>query len=326
MDFGLYIKATKSYNTYISYNGMQSTISTHDVARMLGVTETTVKRWSDEGLLRCVRTPGGHRKFLLSDLAAFAKVHGLTAAGLQPPPMTKAQFEELALGISLREYKRIAAVLLEELVQADREGVFELLTYLVTNGAPLSVVADDVIRPAFQRIGELWEQGKFGINQEHAATYTMQEALSRLVPTLHRKPVKALGVLSACPPNELHDLGLRCLSYCLELEGWQTRYLGANTPTESLLQQVDELKPQLVALSVTAPRPKRYLIQQLNAIAKEIRARRAVLILGGFASSCLTYDDIACDFIGTGVQDTLRFVGERFGLRPGRKRRADVKA
>ncbi len=302
---------------------MDKSITTRDVAQMLGVTETTVKRWSDDGLLRCVRTPGGHRKFLLRDVAGFANAHGLTPDGLQPPPMTKAQFEELALGVSLHEHKRIATVLLDELLQADRNGVYELLTYLVTNGLTLAVIADEVIRPAFRRIGELWEQGKLGVNQEHIATYTMQEALSRLVPTLHHKPPKKLAAVSACLSEELHELGLRCLSYCLELEGWQTQYLGMNTPLESVLQQINNFKPQLVAVSITTPRPQGYLTRQLNTIAQAARSHRATFILGGFASIHLTSDDLACDLITTSVQDALRFVGERFGVRPGPKRRAD---
>ena len=46
-------------------------ISTKQVAQVLGVSEATVKRWSDAGTLRCFRTPGGHRKFRLRDVKAF---------------------------------------------------------------------------------------------------------------------------------------------------------------------------------------------------------------------------------------------------------------
>jgi excisionase family DNA binding protein len=41
---------------------------------MLGVHATTLRRWADEGEVRCLRTPGGHRRFLEEDLRAFVKV------------------------------------------------------------------------------------------------------------------------------------------------------------------------------------------------------------------------------------------------------------
>ena len=38
---------------------------------MLQVDKSTVKRWTDEGKLKCFRTPGGHRKFRAEDLHQF---------------------------------------------------------------------------------------------------------------------------------------------------------------------------------------------------------------------------------------------------------------
>jgi excisionase family DNA binding protein len=39
-------------------------------ARLLGVDETTLRGWADTGKVRVFRTPGGHRRFFASDLAA----------------------------------------------------------------------------------------------------------------------------------------------------------------------------------------------------------------------------------------------------------------
>src|SRR5437868_2150474 len=58
--------------------------STADLARMCGVSISTIKRWTDSGLLRCVRTPGGHRKFRLQDVAEAARRLGSSMAGAEP--------------------------------------------------------------------------------------------------------------------------------------------------------------------------------------------------------------------------------------------------
>lgn len=53
-------------------------------AETLGVHATTLRRWADEGEVRCLRTPGGHRRFLEEDLHAFLR--GQVESGLPRAP------------------------------------------------------------------------------------------------------------------------------------------------------------------------------------------------------------------------------------------------
>ena len=41
----------------------EETVSTAKAAQLLEVGSSTVKRWADDGLLPCIRTAGGHRRF-----------------------------------------------------------------------------------------------------------------------------------------------------------------------------------------------------------------------------------------------------------------------
>jgi excisionase family DNA binding protein len=46
-------------------------LSTSEAARHLGVSLSTVRRWSDAGHLRGYRTPGGQRRFTIEQLDTF---------------------------------------------------------------------------------------------------------------------------------------------------------------------------------------------------------------------------------------------------------------
>ena len=51
-----------------------------EASRILGVDVTTLRRWSDAGMIQTFRTPGGHRRFTEADLAAFVRRrHSATA-------------------------------------------------------------------------------------------------------------------------------------------------------------------------------------------------------------------------------------------------------
>ena len=54
-------------------------LSVSQAATVLGVSPATVRRASDAGILSCRRSPGGHRRFLRSDLAGLSRDHLLSA-------------------------------------------------------------------------------------------------------------------------------------------------------------------------------------------------------------------------------------------------------
>lgn len=59
----------------------RSLVSISEAGRILGVSEATLRQWTDEGKIRAFVTPGGHRRYSKVDLRRFAglqvKVHGI---------------------------------------------------------------------------------------------------------------------------------------------------------------------------------------------------------------------------------------------------------
>jgi len=51
-------------------------LTPNEVAQLLMVNPVTVRQWASRGLLRSMATPGGHRRFLLSDVEEFARSRG----------------------------------------------------------------------------------------------------------------------------------------------------------------------------------------------------------------------------------------------------------
>lgn len=51
------------------------TLSARQVAEVFSVGSKTVARWAQAGLLPAIRTPGGHRRYRESDVAALLNRH-----------------------------------------------------------------------------------------------------------------------------------------------------------------------------------------------------------------------------------------------------------
>jgi excisionase family DNA binding protein len=69
-------------------------------ARYLGVAQSTIRKWSDDGRVRAFYTPGGHRRYRRADLEAFLERSGPGGGGEGPVVLIVDDDE------GLREYVR----------------------------------------------------------------------------------------------------------------------------------------------------------------------------------------------------------------------------
>ncbi|HZI09824.1 MAG TPA: cobalamin-dependent protein [Myxococcus sp.] len=137
-------------------------------------------------------------------------------------------------------------------------------------GVPLQQIHLEVIQPAQYEIGRLWQENLISVAQEHLATAISQLALAHLYRHLPRDPPNGKLIVVACVEGELHEVGARMASDFLEMAGFDVRFLGANLPAEHLASMVDEVRPDLLALSVT-------MSYHLPALRRAVEQVRTVL-------------------------------------------------
>ncbi|HEX8820520.1 MAG TPA: cobalamin-dependent protein [Archangium sp.] len=162
-----------------------------------------------------------------------------------------------------------------------REALRLLVDEGLLRGIPVPSIHLDVIQPAQQEIGRLWQENHISVAQEHLATAISQLALSHLYRHLPREPANGRTVMLSCVEGELHELGARMASDFLEMAGFEVRFLGANVPTEHMVREVRESRPDLLALSVTMS----YHVPALRRAVASVRGLSPGLpiVVGGLA-------------------------------------------
>ena len=138
----------------------------------------------------------------------------------------------------------------------------------------LTSVLRDVVIPYLAGLGERWQRGTASVAQEHFATNVIRGRLAGLA----RGWGSGQGprAILACPPGELHDMGLMIFGIVLNRHGWRIGYFGMSTPVEDLEQSVEATRPDLVVIAATLPETLEPLRPKLAALA-----RRAPLALAG---------------------------------------------
>ena len=221
-----------------------SLLSPKAAARALGVSEASVKRWCDRGLLESTRTVGGHRKISTGEIVHFARVHGSLLAA--PEQLALTFSHSTAEATSPDSALRFAEQLLAGDVLAARQTLFD--RYL--GGQPLSVLFDEVISIAFRIIGERWSRSLADIYQERRACHIVLSLFQELKQYL-RAGLSGRLAIGGTVFGDDYEIPSAMAELVLRADRYQTQNLGTSVPFQSLANAVRDLKPQLFWLSVS---------------------------------------------------------------------------
>lgn len=165
-----------------------------------------------------------------------------------------------------------------------RRDAFALVDGAVDEGLGIRALYLDVFQPVLREVGRLWQENRITVADEHLATAITQAAMARLYDRVFVADGAAGPLLvAACAAQERHELGLRMICDVLELEGWDTVYLGASVPVDDLVALVVERRPAVVALSAAiAPHLPR-VREAIGAIRRALPEGGPVIAVGGRA-------------------------------------------
>jgi methanogenic corrinoid protein MtbC1 len=157
----------------------------------------------------------------------------------------------------------------------------KLVLDAVGSGTSVSEIYSAVLWPALVEIGWMWHQGEISVADEHVASATTQMVMSMLRPHFKAAPVKGRRLVATAIRGELHALGLRMVADHFEMDGWDSIYLGANTPNEDVIRSLGDHDADLLAVSVTSMLHLRDVGELIAAVRDDAATSRVKIIVGG---------------------------------------------
>jgi methanogenic corrinoid protein MtbC1 len=228
--------------------------------------------------------------------AARAKIEGAT------PELSSYIRGSEPLDVLARDY-------LAALLRGERHTANRLILGAVESGTSIKDIYLLVFQRAQYELGRLWHSNRIGVGQEHYCTSCTQLIMSQLFPRILSAERNGRRVVVTCVSGELHQLGARMLADFLEMAGWDTFFLGADTPISGTLQQVAERAPHVLAISASMP-------FHVQAVADLIAATRAAvspprILVGGAPFNSLPglWKDVGADGCARDAAEVIAVVG-----------------
>lgn len=213
-------------------------VTPRQLAEAIGVSESSLKRWSDAGKIEVSRTEGGHRRIAIGEAVRFIRD---TRAQVVRPEL---------LGLPRRA--AAAEALTELLIQGDARAVISHVAAQFLDGVPVAALCDGPLRAALTRIGELWRESVEGVMIEHRATAVCVDALATLRTMLPDPEAGAYAAVGGAPTGDpylvpsmmcataLHDIGMRAVN------------IGPESPLDVLARAARDERAALAWVSVTS--------------------------------------------------------------------------
>ncbi len=164
-----------------------------------------------------------------------------------------------------------------------------------------------VITYSMYEIGDMWQDGRITVAQEHLATSIVMRVMATVyIDFILIDYNKGKAIVSAAS-NEYHEVGARVVSDMLELDGWDVKYIGANIPNDEMINCIKEEKPVFVGISVAMT----FNLDNVRDLIEKIRADEEIkdtkVFLGGLAFKFGSIElDIGADAIGRDIDDTIK--------------------
>jgi excisionase family DNA binding protein len=284
-------------------------LTTKEVARLCRVSDATVKRWEDAGLLQSERTSGGHRRFRAEEVIRFQREQCL---GLKHSHGDESVVTATA---RRRENKKSSSsTLFRSLIAGCEEAVTNEMIGEYLQGKSLTEIFDDSICPAMRLIGELWSKGELTVSQEHLATRTAYNSIYKLRSSLPVPEMTDKLAVCCAIEGDSHELPAHLAQIIIENEGWEVLNFGANTPFKCLAKEIFQHSPKMICISAALITDVEQIPRDYKCFVKRIDKLGIPIILGGRAlKEELMRENFPADFYAESFADLAKFTQKMTG-------------
>ncbi len=254
---------------------MSDFFSPKDVAIAIGVSESSLKRWVDRGLIRAEKTAGGHRRLSLDSVLNYIRGEGKSL------PHPEAIGLPEGIGSSPPSEEAANADFRRAMVAGDELLARRIILDVFISGMSVARICDSIITPVFHQIGDLWRCGEIEVYQERRACETCCRVIHELRRAVGPGPQDGPIAIGGTIDGDPYTLATGMAELVLRDAGWRAMSLGNMLPFDALNRALQADRPALMWVSVTSVRDMDRFIANFNLLFDEARAVGAALVVGG---------------------------------------------
>ena len=220
-------------------------LNSNDVAEILGVNISTLKRWTENKTIQCTKTAGGHRKFTMQHIRDFYKSNKDSSKNLGLG-LEKLKHKRIYDLINRGKYKDLSEILADSSIESDELSVNTIINGLFMKGVAVEIICDEIVEPG----SIIVENALRNDYLSHAEAFISRKLITRSVEILNiSKPNNTDNTRSVLCINfedNLPDLGVVMSEAVLRHSGFNVFNTGSHAELGNLEKVVENKSIDLI--------------------------------------------------------------------------------
>jgi MerR family transcriptional regulator, light-induced transcriptional regulator len=212
-------------------------------------------------------------------------------------------------------FSELAHRYLKALLQGERHRASGMILEAVQAGTSVKDIYLHVFQRSQYEIGRLWQLNRITVAHEHYCTAATQMIMSQLYSHIFSTAKKGRWLVATSVAGELHEIGVRMVADFFEMDGWDTLFLGANTPLRSIVQAVIEHNADVLGISATMSFHTSRVVALISAVRASAECRHVKIIVGGYPFNIAgnLWQQVGADGYGRDAEEAIRIANHLTG-------------
>ncbi len=193
-----------------------------------------------------------------------------------------------------------------DVLKGNKSGIVADTKEALLDGQDAKALLDEVLLPAINEVGELFDKGRYFLPQLIASAEAMKASIEYMEPILLQANTNAdmPTVVIATVEGDIHDIGKNLVALMLKNYGFRVIDLGKDVPKETIIAAAKEHNAQVIALSALMTTT----MQQMRHVIEYARQQQvqAKIIIGGAVITQEYADEIGADGYSKDAADAVK--------------------
>lgn len=171
----------------------------------------------------------------------------------------------------------------------------------------LDSIVNDAMIAAMDIVGQKFADSEIFVPEMLVSAMTMKKGLNIIKPLLQGDASESKGTIIICTvKGDMHDIGKNLVTMMLEGAGFNVVDLGVDLSVEKVIEQVEQVKPEILGLSALLTTTMPEMKKVIEALEEKGLRNNVKVIIGGAPVDAAFAQKIGADGYGDDATEAVK--------------------